>query len=92
MQKPTSPPQLASAVSVAGRLVPGGGHCLSQAMALQILLMRRGYPCKLCFGVRRVSGKDFGAHAWLEHDGAVLIGGGELDRFVRLTSPADSPS
>ncbi len=45
-----------------------------------------------CFGVRRVSGKDFAAHAWLEHDGAVLIGGGGLDRFVRLTSPADSPS
>lgn len=89
---PAAPVDLAWAVGVASSLVPGGGHCLSQALTLELLLLRRGYPCEVCFGVRRGSDNDFGAHAWLEHNGVVLIGGGALDRFVKLTSPADSPS
>jgi hypothetical protein len=88
----TSPERLAWAVGAAGNLVPGGGHCLSQALALQIFLLRRGYPCKVCFGVRRDCSKDLAAHAWLEHNGVVLIGGGALDRFVELMSPTDTPS
>jgi hypothetical protein len=89
---PAPPEDLAWAVGVAAGLVPGGSHCLSQAMALELLLIRRGYPCQVCFGVRRGSEKDIAAHAWLEHNGVVLIGGGALHRFVKLTSPTDSPS
>lgn len=87
-----SPDWLAWTVLVASRFVPGGGHCLSQALALQVLLQRRGYSCKICFGVHRGNSNGFSAHAWLEHDGAVLIGGDHLGRFVRLTSRADSAS
>jgi hypothetical protein len=84
--------RLAWAVTAAAKQVPGGGHCLSQALTLQVFLSRRGYPCQVCFGVDRDSGRDFMAHAWVEHEGAVLIGGDSLGRLVRLTPPADSRS
>lgn len=83
---------LSWAVSTASDVVPGGSHCLSQALTLQVLMSRRGYSCQVCFGVQRGSGRDFMAHAWVEHEGAVLIGGDGLSRLVRLTPPADSPS
>jgi hypothetical protein len=73
-------------------LVPGGGHCLSQALTLELLMLRRDYSCNVYFGVRRGAGRNFAAHAWLEHAGVVLIGGDNLNRFVKLSSPADSPS
>jgi hypothetical protein len=83
--------QLAWATTVAGRIVPGGGHCLSQALTLRTLLGRRGYSSEICFGVCEVTDASFGAHAWVEHEGAVLIGGGNLNRFRRLLAPSDSP-
>jgi len=89
-----SPPpaaRLAWAVVTASRFVPGAGHCLTQALAGHILLARRGYPATVCFGVLREPGADFMAHAWVEYNGVAVIGGGHLDRYVRLTSPADSP-
>jgi len=82
---------LAWAVTVAGGVIPRGGHCLSQALALHILLARRGFPSKICYGVQREPGAPFMAHAWVEHDGVVLIGGNNLNRFIRLTSTANPP-
>lgn len=86
----SSPSTLAWAVAVAGTLVPGGAHCLSQATSLQILLARRGIESHVRFGVRRPGGAPLMAHAWLEYRGEVLIGGENLDRFVHLASPAHS--
>lgn len=83
----SSPGALAWAVAVAGTLVPGGAHCLSQAISLQILLARRGIESNVRFGVRRPGGAPLMAHAWLEYRGEVLIGGENLDRFVQLASP-----
>lgn len=81
------PHEVAWAVDVAGRIIPGGSHCLSQALTLQTLLARRGCPSTVCFGVQRNPGAPLMAHAWVEHEGRVLIGGGHLDRFVRLSAP-----
>ena len=89
-QDPAPAEQLAWATTVAGRIVPGGGHCLSQALALRTFLARRGYPVQICFGVRETGGVPFTAHAWVEHDGRVLIGGGNLERFRRLLAPSES--
>ena len=72
--------------------MPGGGHCLSQALTLRTVLSRRGYPARICYGVREVEGAPFMAHAWVEHDGAVLIGGGNLDRFRQLLTPSEVAS
>jgi hypothetical protein len=86
---PSPAEQLAWATTVAGRFVPGGGHCLSQALTLRTVMTRRGYTARICYGVREVDGAPFMAHAWVEHDGAVLIGGGNLDRFRQLMAPSE---
>jgi hypothetical protein len=88
-RNPPPAEQLAWATTVSGRIVPGGGHCLSQALTLCTFLGRRSYPARICYGVREVEGAPLMAHAWVEHDGAVLIGGGNLERFRRLLAPYD---
>ena len=84
--------QFAWAVAAVSRLIPGGGHCLSRALAVHTFLARRGYDAKICFGVQRLPGAPFTAHAWVEYNGAVLIGGDYLTRFVKLRSSADASS
>jgi len=86
---PSPAERLAWATTVAGRFVPGGSHCLSQALTLRTLMTRRGHPTQICYGVRELDGAPFMAHAWVEHDGVVLIGGGNLDRFRQLLAPSD---
>jgi hypothetical protein len=68
-------------VGVAGRLVPGT-TCLVRALAAQALLARRGHASQLRLGVARGSGRAFEAHAWLEQDGRVLVGGPLDGRYV----------
>lgn len=51
--------------------------CLTRAQALQIMLARRGLSTDLILGVARSASKDFLAHAWIEKDGQILIGGSE---------------
>jgi hypothetical protein len=91
-RNPAPAKHFAWAVSAAGSVVPGGGHCLSQALTLQVFLLRRGYPCRVRYGVYRQPGAAFTAHAWVEHQGTILIGGDNLGGFVELAPPADSPS
>lgn len=74
------------AVKTAGRYVPGT-TCLVEAMATRVLLGRYDHPAELRIGVRREDREagQFGAHAWVESAGEVVIGGGEnLSEFVRL--------
>lgn len=72
------------AVELSGRYVPG--TCLTRALAAQILLARRGHPVLLHIGAVREEGEKFLAHAWLECDGRVVIGGHELERYTPLTT------
>lgn len=71
------------AVTAASRIVPRA-TCLTQALAGQVLLARRGYQSRLRIGVARGGGSDFRAHAWLEYQDEVVIGGGNLDEFTPL--------
>jgi hypothetical protein len=77
---------LAWAVSVASRVVPRGEHCLTQALSLRTLLARRGYDCRICYGVQKAADSPLRAHAWVEYNGAALIGGGDLNHFNKLGS------
>jgi len=63
------------AIETASRHVPAIGTCLTQALALQVLLARTGCQSHLRIGVMRNADRTFIAHAWLEKDGIVLIGG-----------------
>lgn len=65
-----------AAQAVGRRFVPER-PCLTQALVLQYLLLRRGdNAAQLHIGVAS-SEEEFQAHAWVEHDGNVLIGGTE---------------
>lgn len=76
------------AVGAADRLVPGT-TCLVRALAAQVLLARRGHASQLRLGVAGGGGRAFEAHAWLEQDGRVVIGGPVEARYMPL--PALDP-
>jgi hypothetical protein len=75
--------RIAWSVRVSSRLVPKG-TCLTQALAAQILLKRSGAITDLRLGVARNASGAFEAHAWVECQGKILIGGREQRRFTPL--------
>lgn len=77
------------AVEAAGRRVPGA-TCLVQALAADAMLRRRGYRPALRFGVRerRLASRPIDAHAWVEVQGAVVVGGmADLADYAVLAPP-----
>lgn len=70
------------AVSAAARRVPKA-TCLTQALATQIMLGRRGHRTTLQLGIMKSEAGKMDAHAWLERDGQVVIG--LNDTFEHLT-------
>ncbi len=63
------------AINKAGRYLPGNNTCLTQAFVGQLMLNRRGIPAALCIGVKKGAADELQAHAWVESNGIVLIGG-----------------
>jgi hypothetical protein len=78
-----SPEKFSWAVSAVSQFVPAA-TCLAQALTLQVLLSREGIHSDLAIGVARDDAKGISAHAWLEIDGTVIIGGQERDRYTQL--------
>lgn len=78
------------AVEVAARRVPRA-TCLVRALAAQALLARYGHASELRLGVARGAGRAFEAHAWLEGNGQILIGGATQERYVPLPSLDSRP-
>jgi hypothetical protein len=70
------------AVEAASRRVPRAS-CLTQALTAQVLLSRIGHPTELRWGVTRQPDGQFAAHAWLELNRRVLIGG-RVENFGRF--------
>jgi Transglutaminase-like superfamily len=80
----TSVNKVTWAVTVAGRYVPVA-TCLTQALAVQVLLGQQGLAATLRIGVARGEAGQFQAHAWVEYQGRVVIGGIEApSRFTPL--------
>jgi hypothetical protein len=75
--------RLAWVVMKASEHVPKS-TCLSQALTAQVLLARHKHPAHLRVGFARGEGGRLQGHAWLESQGRVVVGGGELFRYVRL--------
>ena len=82
---PSLPPvtQLAWLVTVAGRYSPLGTSCLKEALVLSWLMSRRGAVTTLRIGVARRHG-DLDAHAWLEHNGRIILGEADADAYAPL--------
>jgi hypothetical protein len=75
-------------VRACARRVPGAS-CLTRALAARWLLAEAGMDSTLHFGHRRDERGGFAAHAWLEHEGQVLVGGDEdLELYHRFGAPA----
>lgn len=66
--------RISRAVDWVSRLVPYA-TCLTQALATQTLLAAYGYSAHLHIGVQRDQQNAFVAHAWVECQGRVVIGG-----------------
>ncbi|MBN1834590.1 MAG: lasso peptide biosynthesis B2 protein [Spirochaetales bacterium] len=75
------------AVLAASRRVPGS-TCLVQAIAARALLRRYGYQARLRLGVAKGDPDRLTAHAWLEHEGRIVIGGPESGGRYRPFPPA----
>ena len=59
--------------------------CLTRALAAQVLLGFDGITASVRIGVAKEKVGELEAHAWLERDGKILMGGSEADyRYVRL--------
>lgn len=91
---PTYRNQAVWAAQTAGRWLLPEEPCLTQALVLQYLLLRRGeVSTQLHIGVARGSEDDLHAHAWVEKDGRVLIGGAaspnNYERFPELGTKID---
>ncbi len=78
------PGRIAWAVEVVGRHMPGTRNCLVQALATDVLLSRGGHPSRLRIGVARGRRGQLEAHAWVEHDGGILIGETGAELFTPL--------
>lgn len=65
---------------------PAVSTCLATALVAQALLSRHAYKAQLRIGVRRDHGGPFAAHAWLERDGQVIVGGpaGVVESYTPL--------
>jgi hypothetical protein len=70
------------AVRIASRFVPRA-TCLTQALAAQVLLSLQGYPSRITIGVAKSHGGQLEAHAWVESQGRIVIGG--LKDHARFT-------
>jgi hypothetical protein len=77
--------RLAWAVMLTSRYVPKA-TCLTQALALQVLLGRQGQAAQLQFGVAHDANGRLEAHAWLESEGRIVIGGANRARYVAMSA------
>lgn len=56
--------------------------CLVQASSGMIMLKRRNISGRLYLGVNKENNGAMKPHAWLETGGEVILGGGELEKYV----------
>lgn len=76
--------RVVGAVEAVGRRLLGDRPCLVQALVAQRLMRQGGYDSVLRIGVAK-DGRELLAHAWLEREGRVVIGGGASPvRYKRL--------
>jgi hypothetical protein len=78
--------RIAWAVKAASRYVPEA-TCLTQALAAQVLVERAGLPSRVCLGVALDQGESFRAHAWLESEGRIVVGGPAVEQYTPLLGP-----
>lgn len=61
-------------IEVIGNVLIPKGPCLTKALVGRWFLNQIGYETTMHFGVRYGNNQQLEAHAWLEHDGEIVIG------------------
>ena len=75
------------AVRVVSRYMPGKVKCLARALTTQVLLGRCGYQSQIRIGVAKNKQGQLEAHAWVESQGRIIIGGlKDLGRYTLLAT------
>lgn len=77
--------KIAGSVRLASRYAPAA-TCLAQALVTVTLLEEAGFPATLRIGVAKSTEGKLEAHAWVESNGQVVVGGtdADLERFTIL--------
>jgi hypothetical protein len=65
--------KLTWSIEAMSRYVPNA-TCLTKALAAKMLLAKDGYSSSLCIGVVKDEENNFEAHAWLKHQGLIILG------------------
>ena len=78
-----TPSECARALRRAAHIQPSS-RCLARAVAGECLLRRDGYPARLRLGINVGEPRQLRAHAWLECDGVIVIGGEEAVHYAPL--------
>lgn len=77
--------KLANHVKSIGKKVPFRVKCFEQALAIQLLLNRRGIPSEIAFGLSNKTDK-LSAHAWRISQGVTLSGQKGKENFSKIKS------
>jgi hypothetical protein len=80
--------QVAWSVAAASHCVPKA-TCLVQALVIQVLLLRQGYPGNLQIGVTKGDRGELQAHAWVESQGRMINSGSEIGQYKPLLFQQD---
>ena len=72
------------AVTAFSRNAPVRLVCFPQALALHAMLRRRGIVSEVLYGAARLEDGKLAAHAWLRHQGEVIVGGETAGSFCVL--------
>lgn len=67
--------RIVRAVKAVGRRMLGDKPCLPEALIVQLLFRRRGYPADLRIGIMKDEAGRFMAHAWVESGDEIVVGG-----------------
>lgn len=76
-------------VELVSRLHPLHPTCLKKALVLYALLTRKGFDVQVFIGAAKTNtpkGSAVDYHAWLEHQGQVILGGQGHERYATLCS------
>lgn len=78
--------EISYSVRICAKYVPFAS-CLTQALATQTLLRLKGQKSYLKFGIDKDESEKLIAHAWIEIDGKIIIGGSaDISRYSVLNS------
>lgn len=75
--------QVVWAVDTVSQRLPRISTCLTRGLVAQALLCRCGHPARLRIGVAHSDARQLQAHAWVEIDDTIVLGGlHDLARYV----------